>query len=48
MDPKSLDGKPPELPVTKPDFGAKVAAWVHKDMVRAHEARKRKEKDKKK
>ena len=49
MDPKSRNGKPETPPtpeVLDPAFGAKVAEWVKKDMVRADEAKKAKKKAK--
>lgn len=39
MDPKSLVGKPPELETLKPDFAARLSAWIATDMRRARDAR---------
>jgi hypothetical protein len=48
MDPKSFDGKPLELPVTKPEFGAWLAEWVKKDNERALRKKREREERKKK
>lgn len=44
MYPKSTDGKPPLfLAALEPGFGARLAEWVHKDMIRAKNAKQAKE-----
>ncbi len=40
MDPKSRPFKSPDLTPLLPDFGAKLVAWVKKDMDRARAARR--------
>lgn len=42
MYPKSTDGKPPLYEALQPGFGAKLAEWVHKDMLRAKKAKQAK------
>lgn len=43
MYPKSTDGKPPLfLEALEPGFGARLAEWVHKDMLRAKKAKQAK------